>query len=47
MWDEFRPLLSVGTRGSSIDRGSITKVAELNGPLLDAINEAMAMYGAL
>lgn len=47
MWDEFRPLLSVGTRGSGIDRDSITKVAELNGPLLDAINEAMAMYEAL
>jgi hypothetical protein len=44
MWDEFRPLLSVGARGSGIDRGSITKVAEVNGPLLDAISEAIAMY---
>lgn len=47
IWDDFRPLLSTGTRGAGIDRENMRKVAEVSGPLLDAINEALSIYEAL
>ncbi len=47
MWDEFRPLLSVGTRGTGLDRASIERIVQVNGPLLDAIDDAVELYEAL
>lgn len=47
LWDDFRPVLSLGTRGTGVDSDSLRKVAQENGSLFDALSETMALYETL
>lgn len=44
LWEEFKPVVEIGTEDNAISREMIEKVARLNIPLLGEMNTVVGMY---